>query len=295
VGWAAVVPACWAVAGLLWRPGSIEGAITRSGIRISDPETEIPFEPGVRLSAHARNVRKPRKPFAIHLVHGSKSVTIPSRLDMPSEQVFQAILKGLPPQGSEKVAPFLAEYYSRQIAMFGPELIFSAYAFVARGKERGSGMRLRAWSLATIVAGLVYAVAAAFTPENARFHSEFIGFGSLLIVTGLLSFALSFVIGGRSVLGIRHWGNSCVVIGPVGLALVQGDIQGELTWNQLLDVAYRPRSVNFQLDHNSSPAAGIVLKVPGAQITIADIYDRPLDLIHERILRNWRHEFDDPE
>ena len=80
---------------------------------------------------------------------------------------------------------------------------------------------------------------------------------------------------------------SSLVLSPVGLALVQGDLQGELRWEQLRDVQLVSKPRFFQMGQENV-RTGIWLRVEGAQIVIADIYDRPLPIIFERIKAYWR-------
>jgi len=73
-----------------------------------------------------------------------------------------------------------------------------------------------------------------------------------------------------------------LVIAPDGLALVQGDLSGELGWEELRDVKLMQRAG----PNGTAPA--VVLHVKGAIITIADVYDRPVALIHQQICHYWR-------
>jgi hypothetical protein len=75
---------------------------------------------------------------------------------------------------------------------------------------------------------------------------------------------------------------SGLVIAPDGLALLQGDLSGEMRWEELRDVKLAERA------GPNSTAPGIVLQVKGAAITITDVYDRPVALIHQQICHYWR-------
>jgi hypothetical protein len=61
-----------------------------------------------------------------------------------------------------------------------------------------------------------------------------------------------------------------------------GTVAGELR-----NVVYRDKPRSFRLEADR-PVRGIELVVPGATIVIADIYDRPLPLIYDRIVSYWR-------
>jgi hypothetical protein len=88
----------------------------------------------------------------------------------------------------------------------------------------------------------------------------------------------------------KNWQQAGLVVGPDGLALVQGDLTGELYWDEVRDLRLREKGGGFQPFHvtNSASHAGINVKVEGATILIRDIFDQPLYAIHERMVRFWR-------
>jgi hypothetical protein len=112
------------------------------------------------------------------------------------------------------------------------------------------------------------------------------GGGVVLCVLGALFYFL-FWLQGRKLFGPRGWEQSSLVVGPEGLALVQGHLKGELRWDELRDVQMWSKPRGFQLSQADS-YPGIALSVEGARIVIADIYDRPLYFIRDCIKRYWR-------
>jgi hypothetical protein len=66
---------------------------------------------------------------------------------------------------------------------------------------------------------------------------------------------------------------------------------GELAWEELRDVKLS-KGNSWQSSHTladmHSVAANIILKVEGAVIVIADVYDRPIALIYQNICHYWR-------
>ena len=89
---------------------------------------------------------------------------------------------------------------------------------------------------------------------------------------------------------IRNWRASALVVGPAGLALMQGEMRGQLRWDELRKVEFRHKRPWYQYDSSREPTRGIRLTVEGATILIADIYDRPLPLIYKQIRAYWRRE-----
>jgi hypothetical protein len=87
--------------------------------------------------------------------------------------------------------------------------------------------------------------------------------------------------------GIRRRDQASLVISPSGLAMPQGDMKGRMYWGELRDSRLSRGIESFRFGGASGPA-GIHLIVEGAEILVADIYDRPLPLIYGRIRRYWQ-------
>ena len=80
------------------------------------------------------------------------------------------------------------------------------------------------------------------------------------------------------------------------VGIVQGDMKGELRWDELRDIRYSGRPSFFTgFAVSYADLQGIKLKVAGATIVIADVYDRPLSLIHERLLGYWEEYVDEDD
>ncbi len=111
--------------------------------------------------------------------------------------------------------------------------------------------------------------------------------GIVLAVFGGLFYLLFRLPATATGVRIKNWRQASLVISPVGLAMVQGDVQGELRWNEVQNVQLRGRAKGIHVTSETTKP-GIVLSVEGAKILIADIYDQPLATIHEKILEYWR-------
>ena len=111
--------------------------------------------------------------------------------------------------------------------------------------------------------------------------------GVVVVLVGAGLYAASFADALAADPALRNWKNASLVIGPQGMAMVQGTIQGEVRWPELLDIRFQSKPRGFTIG-SSSAIHGILLRVKGANIVIADIYDRPLYVIHNRILASSR-------
>jgi hypothetical protein len=71
--------------------------------------------------------------------------------------------------------------------------------------------------------------------------------------------------------------------------MVQGDVQGELRWDAVRGVKLQTAARSFSYSRDGyGYGTGIWVTVEGAKVFIADIYDRPLLTILDRIHAYWR-------
>src|SRR5262249_29679886 len=136
---------------------------------------------------------------------------------------------------------------------------------------------------ATALAGLIWLVAGIALPKNGE---PWIALGILVAFFAGI-FALAFRFEGADP-QIPNWRRSGLVISPVGLAMIQGDMRGELRWAELRDIRFGAKPGFLSFEFSSATPRGIQLVVEGATIIIANIYDRPLALIHERLRDYWQ-------
>jgi hypothetical protein len=286
----AILPATLGIALWLTRPGDLDGSVTEQGIALVHPPILIPFSQ-VRQVDGEFDPNESMPPSFKILVHHTWGVfDIPIASDINSAAILSALMKRFVPTGSRDVNPYLRDYMWQHEANFGPDRVWSFRAHVNRGKNIH---RRRPWLAAfqaSLITGILWIVVSAIVTGGAEpVDNPWIGVGALLSFMSLFGIVLTMLSGERlQNSGIRNWKSSSLVITPVGLALIQGDVQGELLWDQLRDVKYRPpRKLRMS---GYSPLRGITLVVDGTKILIADLYDRPISLIHDRILRYWRPE-----
>ena len=262
---------------------SLSFEFTDEGLLVHEPPQTIPYAAFETVIAPGRpgdpDKRGPGS-YPIQLVHEGGALHIPARLNVPSNDVFAFLLAAFPASGSPEVNPLLRGYLDRQTAEFGPERVLSYRARSRLGKATPNrGARV---SLAVFLAGVGWIV-------NGGVKDEPVwgGFGVLAALFGGL-FAILFASLGRrnAVRGVKGWRRASLVISPVGLALVQGDLQGEMRWDELRDLKFS-RPTGFHQD-NRTVGRGIVLHFEGARVLIADVYDRPLNLIYKQIRTYWR-------
>jgi hypothetical protein len=269
----AALPLTLAAALFLTRPRPFRVELTADALTVPAHSLSVPYDVIEGLITHGR---PDRARFPIQVVHPNGVLFVPDRLTVPSRDLFTFLASRLAPSGSRRVPDLLLDYLRRQEEAFGPERVFS---YRAR-REWGGLPRGRAVAvlLAVGVTGLAWLASGAAGPD----YLPWAVIGGVLAFCGLAFAGIYAVAPQQS--RIRNWRAAGLVISPVGLALVQGDLRGELRWDELRAINYPSKPRSFALSsHQQVPVGGIELVVEGASIVIVDLYDRPLPLIYERL------------
>lgn len=295
-----VEPVLWAffptgVGLALWRSGRhqpFSARFTVEAIEVEEPAGVgvIPYDRLRRVwagehSPMPETFRKKSCPILIQ--HEQGLLRIPPNLDegVRSDEVYKFLASRLADGPRRTVNPVLADYVRRQDARHGPEQVWT-YQAETIPKTPGRYPRLRAFCLGLILASLAWCVHGfAKVNQDGWNNSEAIPWvvaGLFAGLTGLIFFAASFARVQSGQLG-RNWKASSLVISPEGLAMSQGDLQGEITWPEVREIRHAPKTKSFTADYRPAHL-GIVLKLAGADVLIANIYDRPLHVIHRRLL-----------
>jgi hypothetical protein len=293
--WAAFSAFPWLAALTLWvmRPRTFRARFTQTALEVEEPPASIPYADVQSLLAP----RRPANPFkagpkqyAIQVLHRDGVLHIPARLSVPSDDVFFFLYRQLPAQGSRAVPAGLRDYLRRKEHEYGPDRVWTYCARAHLGNSPEFG-RAAAFLLSLALSGVAWLVWAWLVWGPARDGAGWVAAGIVCIFFGGL-FSLLFWLQSRrppGVLHIKRWHESGLVVTPDGLALAQGDLSGRLRWDEVrqVEIRRRPRAFQYQ---SGGAVGGIVLKVEGAAIVIADIYDRPLSLIYQQICYYWRGE-----
>jgi hypothetical protein len=207
----------------------------------------------------------------MRLFHRKGVLEIPAHLSIPSDQLYRVLYQQFSPSGSREVNDALTDYLAEQIETFGEAKVFSYCARAHLGNTLARREKLVAYIL--LLTGCAWLLSVAVGEAYAGWTV----FGVLFLLAGLLVWLMSRMRKAHRTT-IRNWRRSSLIVSPLGLAMIQGDLQGELRWAELRKVRYLPRR----------RAGGIALDVDGASLSIVNLYDRPLALIHERICAYWR-------
>src|SRR5262249_11102379 len=126
------------------RPPQVEFSLTPQGIDIRRPDhTFIPWDDLQGIATEDTSNPQRSTAFRIHIFHRGGSFTLPARLSVPSDKVYDFLMRQLPPQGSDKLPEALREYLDENRETFGPERVWSYHARPALPRPP----RRRAWWL----------------------------------------------------------------------------------------------------------------------------------------------------
>jgi hypothetical protein len=283
----AVMPAAIALALWLTRPRPFVADLTEHGLEVHEPELSLPYEAitGLMVEGSPTASRVP-----VYLHHAGGMLRVPARLTIPSRELISFLIARIPPSGSRDLPEPLLPYLQGQESQFGPDKVFSYRArkypdFRARRRAAAVCLAIALAGLAWVVLGTIGVQVIGAARDND--YVMWIVFGVMIaFFFGLLAGA--FRLGGGT-LRLKNWRASGLVITPSGLALAQGDMRGQLRWDELRNVQYRHKTPWFQFE-SRAPTRGIILSVEGAEILIADIYDRPLPLIYKQIRGYWQRQ-----
>jgi hypothetical protein len=269
----------WCIAVLLFasREPPFVAVLTEKGIEVESPNQTIPYTDfqGLRAPGRPSNPFK-RAPssFRLVLIHAGGVLRIPRRLNVSSDDLFLFLLKQFPTEAARAIDERLEAFRARKEAEFGAERIWCYVARGVLGNEHDS-RALVAIAVGVLLAGIAWIFTAVIR------HEEGWGVaGGLAVFFGGLTALIAWLQPRQAPLQIKKWREASIVICPDSLGLVQGDLRGQLQWREL-------RSVKF-----TSAWVGefLLLKVAGAQILIADLYNRPLTLLYQHIHYYWRGE-----
>jgi hypothetical protein len=256
-----------------------------------NPPVTVPYKSIVALRS-ARGSVTPEKlgkgQFTFNVIHHEGVVTIPAAIDAPSPDVFRFLADQLSPSGSRAVPPLLTGYFKRHAETFGEDKLLTYKGREHLGHKFGYRRSPIFW-LTIAGTGLIWiGISLAAGPG----FEGWMGAGIPALLFGLFGWMIALVSSAASPAnGIKKWQESGLVISPVGIALVQGDLRGELRWDELRAVKRKAQSAGGAiLTSSGSIVHGIGLEVEAAHFVIADIYDRPLFMIHGQLMKYWRGE-----
>jgi hypothetical protein len=274
-----LLPFSLALAYFLIRPWRFEAQITTEGLEIARPRLSLAFE---AIEAVLMVGKPGRAQAALQIFHAGGLVRIPARLNLRSDELHAFLLDQMLPSVSRPLPEELAKYCAIQEDRYGTQRVF---AYRARRYSIVPGRHWKALATFTgfALGGLAYLVAGiCLGPASMPWFGAGI---AMAVIFGL--FAVGFLVA-RPKPRTAIVRDAALVVCPRGLAMVQGDMRGELSWHEVKKIRLGRTRGFFDSSVFATALQGIHLDVGGATVTIADLYDKPLSLIHEQIKAYWQ-------
>lgn len=278
VALAAVGPVAVALMLVLLRRRAFVCHVGADGLMFDRPRLNLPF------AAMEEVIAGGGKKESFIICHSEGFISVPAALNVPW-QAFRAFLQAnLQPQlFTARLPARLQKYFDRNVALFGAR---EMHVFWARDHLKPSIPRSR--SGLAVCLGLLAASALWLSVgiSQGRGYEGWLGAGSAFGIFSCLIGLLFFMNSHQKIPRLKNWQKSGLVIGPGGLALEQGELIGELRWEEVIKIVNQTAGVSFTFDSRMTQPC-VRLDVAGASIMVYDLYHRPLFCIHEIIESSW--------
>ena len=161
-------------------------------------------------------------------------------LECPDPKGLSGDSRVLPATGSSRLSQAFSAHFQKEAAMFGAERVhgFSRRKVIGR---RPSTRRGQLCAASLLFCGILWclAYAAVSGTPAARQYEPWLVFGILLSVFSLFGWVLILYLMQQPLEGsARNLQDAELIVSPTGIAVHQGDIQGHLRWEELLDVRF---------------------------------------------------------
>jgi hypothetical protein len=294
----------WALAGVpLFVYGITFFLTRRRAFRARFTETALEVDAGAGTVSYSydglESVRRrhgpadPSRPgkrgtYAIQVAHRIGLLEIPGNIDHSCDDIYQFLFDRAAANETKKVHSLLADFALKNELLFGADRVwrFAARATLWKGFNR---RRFITWTLSFLITAVVWIIGASSLAQNVNIparqnYGAWATGGAIILLFTLFAVLFRIAWSAQTSPGIRRWRDSSVVITPKGLGLVQGDLNGEMTWNEVKTVELR-ENPNFRWHWASRriPGSSLLLKIEGGLIVIPDIYNQPIFALYELI------------
>jgi hypothetical protein len=261
----------------LWqgRPDHVVLLVEHDGLRVFHNHEKIHYDDIVDvavdgISQRANPSRPPQQ--AIEVQHSQGCLVVPHRMNIDPADFCRFLVTKMVPHPTREAPGALAAYAAEQISKFGPQKVHVIHA--RRHIAQMWRKRRTRWIWAGIFLGAVSWIAAGVAGTIAQPKQDdfaaWIGFGAIIaIVAGLAYLLTSLNPSKGSDRQLHRHPNACIVIGPAGLAMSQGDLQGAMPWHEVKKASSRVSQF-----FRTSRMMGVQIQIRGGEIIAFDIYER---------------------
>jgi hypothetical protein len=264
-----LVPALFLLAGCWLRP---RYRFTEEGVEVSNPTRFLAYRD---IQDVFGSPRSPGANFPILLLHEAGFVRLPSTIDASSQELLD-FLRSQPLGGRtlEDIPPLFEQFLKQQLMLAPREQIYMFRGSAGRLADHARRYRRIGWPLLALAP--VWFLTGRLEPVFMVLGFAALMFGVIFLIGSRFPAALA---AGR----IKDWDQALLIVTPLGLALRQGDLRGELRWAEVVGLSGRGWRTAIAPDRELR--GGLLLKVAGASILLADIYHWPMQYIASLIRR----------
>ncbi|MSU79964.1 MAG: hypothetical protein EXS16_17970 [Gemmataceae bacterium] len=275
---------CIALVLLLTRPTVRRVRISDQGLTFLPSGYFLPYSKIHEVFAPRRAEGRVR--FSIHLLCEGGHLTLTDRLSDDSEELYLFLQSQ--PLGSalipDDIDPLFHPFLRQQMGVHLPhEIVVYRWpawteAEVIHTSWRHTGATRAA--LAFLVTGVAWLAIFAVPSPFSEFY---------LLTLGLVMCGVALLV---SLLGLLHKSqakgskksrNATLVVSPSGLALLQGDLKGEMRWREITKLKLQKGHLSMSANHTTN---GLSVQVAGATILIGDFYHWPAEHF-EALIRKY--------
>jgi hypothetical protein len=261
--------------------------VDNDGLRVFEAHEKVYFRYVTSISVGGREygpnaLSLPAKPLEIDYVGGT--LVVPPVMNVDFTAFHNFLVSQVPSQPPRTIPAVLADYLNDQLAKFGSDKVVAVHT--RRVFAEVWRRRRRKW----LCGGIFLAAAAWFvgaivflsTLRHAEDYVLWLTLGIFIGLAGLIGFFSPRAMA-RNAIGqlLAKNPNSCIIVGPAGLAMVQGDTKGALPWREITKVT---RNVSNGLQRRRGH--GLRVQVRGAEIIVFDIYEASPEEIEALLRRN---------
>ena len=269
----------------VFRSKAFHADFTEDAIVLKNMDQVIPYE-SISYLDFASKIDKDgdyaSKSAEITVTHDVGEFVIPAKLNHPSVDVYEFLFERSIPREDFPLDPVLEDFVNEQEELFGPEKVFH---FCARSNadKKKAGRRVMTKIAAGLALGALGLGAAGGVMKNEDWFVAAVSLGAAAILFFLIGMTRQQTAGSR----MKNWDLAGVVVSPVGVAMIQGNLKGKMEWDEIKAVSFGNATRNFEFSVTRT-TPGILLKFDGGALTIVDVYNQPLPYLFAVIQDYWQ-------
>lgn len=263
---------------LLWNVSryQIHLRLGPTAIEIQKPRVEIPY----KEIAAVRRSRWKKSGQVLAIASNRWLLELPDVPGFPVSEIESHLLAHADSIRTYEPPTEMKEYVQQQLDLFGPNKVV-----VIPARKQSSSYEIQPARYRRNAIFLAMVITSFFWIPASNWGGGAIGpLAFLMLFVSAFAWAFSRVVVWNSPKKVPlKLANSCLVFSPQGLAMMQGDYQGVLLWADVRSAMEAKEVRSFRISSLNSLNTGVIVKLNGAELPIADIYQESPQQIVTRI------------